>query len=808
MKSFLLTSAILAFMFISASAQSKATFMAKGTVVDATGQALSYANVLLWQATDSVYVTGTMADSLGGFQIEHHLEGAYYLEVSMIGFEKVYSGVFTFSKDQVLIDAGSMALSDNTSLKQIEVVARKQMYEQAIDRLIINVDKAITFAGGSALDILENSPGITVDRQSETLSLAGKDGVQVMINGRIRYVPAAALLQMLQGMPADNISKIEIITTPPSNLDAEGNAGYINLVLKNSPDEGVNGSLSANFGYGRGPVGGFNINLNARKGRWNVFGDYNLNYTDRPQLFEFRRGNTFQGVDYHLFTRSDRRFITNNHSGRVGFELDLNPRTTVGGTVSGYKNQSTLLAEGYSEIGKTGTQDTILHLRNELKSDWDHLSGNLNLLHKINEKSTLSFETDYLYYREIKPATYEVDYLTSEETFVRTDYFRTSKNTPIRTMVGKTDYSVQLANNMNFEAGVKGVWSSFVNDLDVENKISDTWIPDNSLSGKYDLSEQIAAAYVNINTSLGAQIECKAGLRYEHTWSLLNSEQVKGLIDRQYGSWFPSLFLSRKIDDKNHVNLAYSRRIRRQTFNDLAPFVLFMDPFSFWSGNERLLPSISDNISLSYKHRSILLILQYTYEDNAIMRYQGKIDTETNRMILVSENLDYLRTLNATLTLPWTVNKYWDMQNNIQFNHRNAVFFFEGNGIFIEQNTYSINTTQRFKLPYQLSLELTGSYRSRELRGQFIALPYYGLNAGIQKKLPGEYGTLRFNVADVFDSFVFTTRNTLNDQGLSMDGHWDFLQRTFRLTYSRNLGRKGVKSSRKRAESEERTRVE
>jgi outer membrane receptor for ferrienterochelin and colicin len=361
---------------------------------------------------------------------------------------------------------------------------------------------------------------------------------------------------------------------------------------------------------------------------------------------------------------------------------------------------------------------------------------------------------------------------------------------------------------MNFEAGVKGVWSSFVNDLDVENKISDTWIPDNSLSGKYDLSEQIAAAYVNINTSLGAQIECKAGLRYEHTWSLLNSEQVKGLIDRQYGSWFPSLFLSRKIDDKNHVNLAYSRRIRRQTFNDLAPFVLFMDPFSFWSGNERLLPSISDNISLSYKHRSILLILQYTYEDNAIMRYQGKIDAETNRMMLVSENLDYLRTLNATLTLPWTVNKYWDMQNNIQFNHRNAVFFFEGNGIFIEQNTYSINTTQRFKLPYQLSLELTGSYRSRELRGQFIALPYYGLNAGIQKKLPGEYGTIRFNVADVFDSFVFTTRNTLNDQGLSMDGHWDFLQRTYRLTYSRNLGRKGVKSSRKRAESEERTRVE
>jgi hypothetical protein len=763
---------------------------------------------MLLKAADSSFVAGTIAEEDGRFYLNEIKPGKYFCEISMVGYPRKQTSSFELRSNSSLFDLGVIVLQGDMELQEIEIVSQKQMFEQAIDRLVINVSNSLSFAGGSALDVLENAPGVTVDRQNESISIAGKDGVQVMINGRMKYVPAAALLQMLQGMSADNIEKIEIITTPPSNLDAEGNAGYLNIVLKQQIDEGVNGSFALNAGYGRGLVGGTNLNLNYRKGRLNLYGDYNLNYTDRPQYFAFTRQNRHEGVVSRLKTLSDRTYITNNQSARVGFDYEISKKTTIGGLVSGYNNVSELKADGYTELGTDIGIDTIIQLQTNLHSVWKHLSGNANIVHKFNEGGTLSADVDYLYYVENNPGDYIVDYYDTEGRFSHENSFRTTKNTPIRTSVAKIDYIHKWSDNLQMETGIKGVQSAFVNDLDVENRMGANWIQDSTLSGKYSLDEKIAAAYISFSFDADSKTSIKAGLRYEYTWSILSEEENPSLFDRKYGNLFPSLFVSRQLNKNHSINLAYSRRIRRQTFNDMAPFVLFMDPFSFWSGNEALLPSVSDNVSLSFKHKAILFILQYTYEDNAIMRYQGKIDPETNRMILVTENLDYLKTYNLTISIPTTITSFWEMQNNIQYNYRETIFFFEGKGVFVKQGTYSFNSTQRFQLGKDYSLELTGQYRSGELRGQFIATPYYGMNLGFQKKLKGQHGILRFNIADVFDSFVFRTRNTLEDQGLSMVGDWDFMQRTFRLTYSRNFGSKNVKAARKRAEAEEKSRVE
>jgi hypothetical protein len=779
-----------------------------GKVFDHEENPLFFSNIMLLQASDSTFVAGTIAEENGTFTLNEIKTGKYFCEISMVGYPRKQTPIFDLSGKSGVYDLGVITLNGDVELQEIEVVSQKQMFEQTIDRLVINVANSISMAGGSALDVLENAPGVTVDRQNESISIAGKDGVQVMINGRLKYVPAAALLQMLQGMSADNIQKIEIITTPPANLDAEGNAGYLNIVLKKQLDEGVNGSFALNIGYGRGLVGGSNLNLNYRKGRLNLYGDYTLNYTDRPQYFAFTRQNKHEGEISRLKTLSDRAYITNNQAAKIGFDYELSKKTTFGGLISGYNNISNLEAEGYTELGSDISLDTIIQLRTDLHSVWKHLSGNVNIVHKFNENQTLSADVDYLYYVENNPADYIVDYYDTGGNFTYENSFRTSKFTPIRTAVAKIDYIHNWSDNLQMEVGIKGVQSAFVNDLSVENRMGANWIQDPMLSGKYALDEKIGAAYISFGLEADSKTSVKAGLRYEYTWSILSTEENRALFNRRYGNLFPSLFVSRQIDKIHSINLAYSRRIRRQTFNDMAPFVLFMDPFSFWSGNEALLPSISDNVSLSFKHKAILFILQYTYEDNAIMRYQGKIDPETNRMILVTENLDFLKIVNMTLALPTTINSFWEMQNNIQYNYREAIFFFEGAGVFVKQGTYSINSTQRFKLGNDYSLELTGQYRSGELRGQFIATPYYGMNFGIQKKLKGQHGVLRFNIADVFDSFVFRTRNTLENQGLSMVGDWDFMQRTFRMTYSRNFGSNKVKAARKRAEAEEKSRVE
>ena len=153
-------------------------------------------------------------------------------------------------------------------LKSIVIlVGKKPLYQAEPDGLVVNVENSIVSAGATALEILERSPGVVVDRQNSTISLAGKQGVNVMINGKLSYMPMASLVQFLEGMSADNIKSIKLITVPPARFDAEGNAGYIDIRLRTRTDEGLSGTVTASYGYGRGHVSNDNVSFNFRKNK-------------------------------------------------------------------------------------------------------------------------------------------------------------------------------------------------------------------------------------------------------------------------------------------------------------------------------------------------------------------------------------------------------------------------------------------------------------------------------------------------------------------------------------------------------------
>lgn len=510
----------------------------------------------------------------------------------------------------------------------------------------------------------------------------------------------------------------------------------------------------------------------------------------------------------NLATVTDREIYQINQNARLGYDYQLSKQTIIGVLLSGYKNIYNLESESATEFGTDNRVDTFVNMTTDYDSDWSHLSGNLNLTHKFNDRQTLTIDADYLWYQEDAPVNYFLNYYDSSNDFIRENNFRTSKLTPINTLVGRADFGWDIADNFHADLGAKAVNSTFINELSVENNTGKDWVQDPELSGKFDLDESIFAGYISFDWEASEKTSYKFGLRYEHTFSVLGSEEQRRLIDREYGNLFPSFYVSHELSDKASINGAYSRRIRRQTFNDMAPFVLFMDPFSFWSGNSALQPSISDNFSLGIKYSTVLLMLSYTFEDEAIQRYQGRIDPETNRMTLVTQNMDYQRTFNATLALPVTVTDWWEMQNNFQFIYSDGRIEYEGTAYNVKQSSYQINTTQRFKFSKRWSGEVVASYRSAQLRGQFISLPYYGVNAGIQFKLPNDNGIIRLNATDIFDTRVFSTRNNLEEEGLVMDGDWDFSVPSVRLTFSRTFGESGVKKARKRSEVEEKSRVE
>jgi len=274
-----------------------------GSVTTDAGKPVEGSNVLLLNNTDSVLVKGTVTGVAGAFNFENIKPGRYIINVSFSGYKACFSKEMTVAKEEV--NTGVIKLvNEDKELSDVTVVSRKPMFEQKIDRMVVNVKNSITSAGGTALEVLEKSPGVVVNRQSNSIGLNGKDGVVVMINGKISRMSSDALVQMLGGMNASNIDRIELITTPPANFDAEGNAGFINIVLLTNPNKGLNGSYFLTMGYGKGYTPAASVNFNYRNKKINLYGDYSFTWKNQEQEFRFFRSYISQGVTTENSTRS------------------------------------------------------------------------------------------------------------------------------------------------------------------------------------------------------------------------------------------------------------------------------------------------------------------------------------------------------------------------------------------------------------------------------------------------------------------------------------------------------------------------
>ncbi|HMQ63829.1 MAG TPA: outer membrane beta-barrel family protein, partial [Flavilitoribacter sp.] len=725
---------------------------------------------------------------------------AYRLEASMIGYKGYRSGVFELKAEPGRKRMGRITLFQNaTELTGVEVVAKKPFFEQKIDRLVVNVAGSITAAGATALEVLERSPGVVVDRQNNSISLAGKDGVVVMINGKISRMPMSAVVQMLQGLPSGNIEKIELITTPPANFEAEGNAGYINIVLKQSTDQGLNGSYAFSGGFGKGDVSSAALNFNLRSHDINLYGGYSFSRQAQQQIFNVDRLVDLDGQSIRTQTETVRDPVQRNHDLRLGLDWNLSQKTVVGVLFSGYDNRWSMNAMNHSTLSVNGTPDTLIAIRNDEINHWKHFGGNLNLQHTIGEGESISLDFDYLQYEDKNPTNYQIDYQDAAEHFLFSEQTFSGKVTPIRIGVGKLDYTKQFSDNIAMQAGLKGTVTRLDNDVsvaDVQNGIR-SYNPD--LTARYHLDESIAAAYASFDVKLDKKSGLKLGLRYEYTNSNLGSAEQADIVDRQYGNFFPSVFLSRNFNDNNSANISYSRRITRPTFKDMAPFVIFLDPYTFFSGNAALQPSISNNLKVDYRYKTALFSVQYAVEDSAIANFQTRVIEGTNQQLLAARNMKNRKTANFTVAFPLHIAKWWNMQNNLIGTWQEVNTFFDNDPIRVRTQNLQVVWINSFSLPRNFSAELVGFYRSKGLSGSQVSLPMGSVNIGIQKKLGGNAGTLRFGVDDLFNSLKFGFETNFPEYNLVSKGTADFSQRTFKLTYSRDFGNRKLKGNRKRA---------
>lgn len=787
-----------------------------GAIQSKDGQPLTHASIQLFSEGTNKAVKSAESGQGGTFRIQGILPGNYYLLISLIGFETEKTHSFSLLQQTHVKDAGIIILEhDSKQLSDVVVVSKKNLIEQKTDRLVINVAASVTSAGSTALEVLERSPGVTVNRQDNSIALSGKSGVVIMINGRMNYMTPEAAIQMLNGLSANAIDKIELLSTPPSNLDAEGNAGYINIILKKNENEGWNGFYAGTLGYGwsnsgKGETGNANININYRKKRWYLFSDYSyLRFAQSTELVEDR--NILLNGSY-LFSSATTHFapIKNNHHARLGFDYQYSKKISVSGLLSGYVNSETWNMNVLSTLAPAGIPDTFINIRSKQDDQWQHLGGNLGFQLKTGENEAFSFSADYLYYNNNSPVSYVNDWKDKNQAPIKNQLIRSSKETPITIAVGKADYVFQIGHGIKMETGIKYVNSRFSNNIKLETLSGNTWVNDPELTAKYKLNESIAAAYTSFEMKLDKKTTIKAGLRYEYTRSNLATDSLADIVDRKYGLFFPSLFMSYAISDKSTVGISYSRRITRPSFNQLAPFIVFSDPYTFFAGNPALQPGISNNFKTDYRYKNLLVTCQYSKEDSTIVRFQSRVQPGTNKQYNISENLKNQQIASVSMGGSINAAKWWTIYINGAGIWQEVQAYNNGYLKTLNQKSFTVSTTQTFTLPSKLSVEISGNYNSGRLWGIFRTKPFGAVNAGIQKKFSKNNSKLSLGFDNIFNTLVYRYHVDLPEQNQQFNRVWQWAQPTIKLSWTSTLGNQKMKTASKKipAADEERSRVD
>ncbi|MEM7572886.1 MAG: TonB-dependent receptor [Bacteroidota bacterium] len=781
----------------------------KGLVLDEAEQPLSFANVLLLDAMDSSLVKGTITETDGSYRIEEIAPANYLMQIVMIGYTSSYQPLNLASVSGEALQPIIRLKTDANLLEEIVVKAQKPLFEQRIDRLVVNVQQSVTSAGGTAFDVLSRSPGVRIDGISNQISLDGNQGVLVEINGKRSRLNGAALLQLLQSMPASNIEKIELINTPPASYDADGVGGIINIVLVKNLEEGLNGNFSVHAGYGQRAKFGGALDLNFRRSNWNIFADFasNFNYLQHDVTIE--KTIAVGGDQLATNTLSDRPAHRHLQRARLGVDYEIGEKTTLGVLLSAYVNGWDMDASTISTTARNGLLEQRSDLSSQEQNNWEHWMTNVNFRHTFPSQLRLSADYDYLYYFNTNPADYQDRISDDEGALLQTQTFFSRKENPINFHVFKTDFVQPLQEGWNLEFGAKGALSDLTNDNQVADVFDDQFIERPAYTNVIHMDERIYATYLSMDFQLSEATSAKAGVRYEYTDIQLNSgEEI--LTSREYGRFFPTLYLSHNLDDNNSFQLSYSERIQRPTLGALAPAFFFFSPTNLTTGNPSIREAISRNFRASLRHKTVMLNLIYSDEDQPMFWGQLDVVPEENLTVIRPENMQDAQQLALFLSLPVNITPWWESrcEGGIAYQWQNPIF--EGE-LVQQRNVFAgINTTQTFKFSEAWVAELDGFFQTPWDTGLARRPIRYSFNLGVRWRFE-DGSSFNLNVSDVFNlgsffenNYDFSELNLVHRQRYDQEGN------IFRISLSKPFGNKRVKQKEQRnsASSDERNRVQ
>jgi len=775
------------------------------------------ATVQLLKAKDSALVKVALTDKDGVAEFENISFGTYILKVSMINFRNYFSAVFEVSAEKATIQWERIQLNRATKeMQEVVVSAKKPFIQKLTDRIVVNVDNSVVNAGTSAFDVLERSPGVQID-PNDNITLRGRQGVIIMIDGKVTPMSGQDLVNMLRGLTSASIESIHIITNPSAKYDAAGNSGIIDIKMKKDQRLGMNGTLTAGYGQGVYPKANAGTTFNFRNKKLNVFGSYNYSYRENLNHLVLDRNFYENGV----FTGQDKKdnyakMPFNAQSLRFGTDFFPSKKTIIGFVFNGNFNHFRRRNDNNSIVIDENKQPDYTFQTTATNNDhFKNMIGNINFKHSFDSTGKeLTADIDYGVYNTSSLSSTATQYYNLDGSSMQPDYILNGdQDGKLILRTAKADYVNPLRGGAKFEAGFKTSYVSSDNDAKFYDVSSGTPVNDVTKTNRFYYDEYNNAGYLNFSKEF-KKFNVQLGLRGEKTD--VKTYQVNGDIqwDSSYFQLFPSAYFNYKLTKDQTLGMSVSRRIDRPGYSQLNPFLFLIDVTTYATGSPGLLPQITWSYELSYSVKNIHFTLGYSHtrdvQNIAIVRFKDVfpyIPSDDNVTVQIPVNLESSDYFGLTIAAPIRVNNWWNMINNadIYYNH------FNGNlaGTALNNGTVAadLRTNNSFTFKNGWSTELNANYSTGGRYGYMVSEPQWGVSAGVQKTVMKKKGTLRFNVTDIF--WTNRPKATITYDNYIEYWHAWRESRVANLTFIYRFGKNTVTAARRRttASEEERQRA-
>ncbi|MDP9078681.1 MAG: outer membrane beta-barrel protein [Bacteroidota bacterium] len=768
----------------------------KGRVTDEREQPVPYATITLKRDNDTSAYKAARCDAQGAFLLTPVITGNYTLSISIMGYETLQQKL---SVDQThpAADVGTLTLKSATQmLNSVTVKADIQLVERQLDKTVVNVGQNLTTEGATVWEVLRKLPGVQVTPDGQII-MNGKPGVNVLIDGKTTYLSAEDLAGLLNGMQASGVQRIELMSNPSSKYDAAGTAGIINIVKKKNTKEGVSGSVNAGAGlaYYSRYNGGFTFSY--KNEHINLF--INNAYTYNKRFSSSEANSYISGVNNNMLTEqvstNNSNSTARNYRPTLALDIYLSKRNTL--TLSG------TAGSGSAGSGLVSAMDVLDSLRNKvnhiaykstLHDNPSNYTVGIQLAHLLDTAGgAITINADHSEYRNFPLQTNYNTLGDGTGNFVSETDNLLVQHRQLDIYAAKADYVQPLKNKGNFEAGIKASYVKANNNNTVYDLTGGQQLPDLAQSDYSVNSENINAAYINLNKSW-ANLSAEAGLRAEQTVTKGKQLLTGEAIDMNYLQLFPTLFLNDKINGRNSLTLRLGRRTDRPDYHEYVPFRRPQTATLFFQGNPNLKPQVSWHGELGWNFlQELTVTLNYDIYSDYIRTFPY-LDSNKTTITRRPTNIQGAHGWEIDLAYAKKRLSWWSTDNTIAF-YRNA-FNGQAAGYSLDNAglvSIQLNTNNSFQLSSTISAECDFEYDTKR---QFVNSTYGAytvLDLGLKRSLFAGKGSLTLNANNILQS---EDHNAIDrNAGLYQVTNLHFYSRSVSLSLAYRFGNgRGVKT--------------